>query len=370
MNPHCYLERILYVKIYNRSSSFLIVKLQAHEGRQTNRSGQEEMTVTQQEEKKTLSGMKIKKVRNILLKIIGAIVLAIVLFLGIVYIANVMSSYSEQKRIVPYGQHVSVDGKNMNVLIQGEGEETIVLLPGYGTATPGLDFKLLIDELSPFYKVVAVEPFGYGLSDETVKERTTENMVSEVHEALQQLNINRYMLMGHSITGIYGIDYVNKYPNEVTAFVGIDSSVATQPGMDINFPLKTFAFLKKSGLLRLTMKISADPYAGLAFDEKTVEQMKMISNKNMYNDTTLNEMDHISSNFKGAQGLTFPKYLPLLLFVQANNEGVAGWISLHEGQIKDSVHGKVVTMDGSHYLHHTKFKEIAENVRLFMKEIK
>lgn len=38
------------------------------------------MTVTQQEEKKTLSGMKIKKVRNILLKIIGAIVLAIVLF--------------------------------------------------------------------------------------------------------------------------------------------------------------------------------------------------------------------------------------------------------------------------------------------------
>ncbi|TKI89911.1 alpha/beta hydrolase, partial [Bacillus wiedmannii] len=47
--------------------------------------------MTQQEEKKTLSGMKIKKVRNILLKIIGAIVLAIVLFLGIVYIANVMS---------------------------------------------------------------------------------------------------------------------------------------------------------------------------------------------------------------------------------------------------------------------------------------
>lgn len=257
------------------------------------------MTVTQQEEKKRLSGMKIKKVRNILLKTIGAIVLAIVLFLGIVYIVNVMSSHSEQKRIVPYGQHVSVDGRNMNVLIQGEGEETIVLLPGYGTATPGLDFKLLIDELSPFYKVVAVEPFGYGLSDETVKERTTENMVSEVHEALQQLNINRYMLMGHSITGIYGIDYVNKYPNEVTAFVGIDSSVATQPGIDINFPLKTFAYLKKSGLLRLAMKISADPYAGLAFDEKTVEQMKMISNKNMYNDTTLNEMDHFRLILKG-----------------------------------------------------------------------
>lgn len=81
-------------------------------------------------------------------------------------------------------------------------------------------------------------------------------------------------------------------------------------------------------------------------------------------------MDHISSNFKGAQGLTFPKDLPLLLFIQANNTGVKGWIPLHEEQIKDSIHGKVMTMDGSHYLHHTKFKEIAENFRAFMEDVK
>ncbi|MGG4342036.1 alpha/beta fold hydrolase [Paenibacillus lautus] len=326
--------------------------------------------MTQPEEKKAKNGSKAKKVRNIILKILGAIVIAIILFLGIVYITNVISSNSEAKKIEPYGQHVSVDGKNMNVLIQGEGKETIVLLPGYGTAAPALDFKLLIDELSPHYKVVAVEPFGYGLSDGTEKERTTENIVSEVHEALQQLNINKYILMGHSITGIYGIDYVNKYPNEVTAFVGIDSSVPTQPGMDVKFPLKTFAFLKKSGLQRLAVKFGSDPYTGLPFDEHTVEQMKMLSNKNSNSSTMLNEMDHISSNFKGAQGLTFPKELPLLLFVQANNEDIKGWIPLHEGQIKDSVHGKVITMDGTHYLHHTQFKKIAEDVRAFMNEAK
>ncbi|MNV60295.1 hypothetical protein D3C71_1527540 [compost metagenome] len=178
------------------------------------------------------------------------------------------------------------------------------------------------------------------------------------------------MLMGHSIAGIYGIDYVNKYPNEVTAFIGIDSSVPTQPGMDVKLPIKKLEFLKKSGLLRMMMKLGADPYASLAFDDKTVEQMKMISYINMNNDTVLNEMGHISSNFKGAHDLAFPKDLPLLLFVQANDEEVKGWIPLHEAQIKDSVHGKVIIMDGSHYLHHTKFKEIAENVRSFMKEAK
>lgn len=129
-------------------------------------------------------------------------------FLGIVYSVNVISNLSEQKRIEPYGQHVSVDGENMNVLIQGNVEETVVLLPGFGTATPVLDFKLLIEELSPFYKVVVVEPFGYRLSDLTEKERSTENILSEIHEALQNLHIDRYILMGHSISGIYGSFFV------------------------------------------------------------------------------------------------------------------------------------------------------------------
>ncbi|QQP14904.1 alpha/beta hydrolase [Lysinibacillus agricola] len=305
-----------------------------------------------------------------ILKAIGVIAIAIVLFLAIVFIVNIVCNKSEQEKIETYGQSVTVEGKNMNVLIQGEGEETVVLLPGYGTAAPALDFKLLIDELSPFYKVVAIEPFGYGLSDETDKERSTENIVSEMHEALQQLNIDHFTLMGHSIAGIYGLDYVNKYPNEVSAFVGIDTSVSTQGSMDVKFPVKTFAFLEKSGLLRLIKKVGTDPYAELVFDDQAKEQMKMISNKNSYNATTLNEMEHISSNFKKAQNLTFPKDLPLLLFVQANNTDRANWVTLHEAQAKESMQGKVITFDGSHYLHHSKFKEIAENFREFMKEIK
>ncbi|MNI61111.1 putative aminoacrylate hydrolase RutD [compost metagenome] len=215
-----------------------------------------------------------------------------------------------------------------------------------------------------------IEPFGYGLSDQTEKERSTENIVSEIHEAIQQLHIDRYTLMGHSIAGIYGLDYVNKYPNEVSAFVGIDSSVPTQGGMDVKFPLKTFKFLNQSGLLRLIKKVSGDPYASLSFDDQTKEQMRMISNKNSNNDTTLNEMNHISSNFKGAQSLTFSKNLPLIFFIQANNTGVKGWIPLHEEQVKNSIHGKVMTFEGGHYLHHTKSKEIVENFRIFMQEIK
>ena len=85
-----------------------------------------------------------------------------------------------------------------------------------------------MEKLSPFYKVAVIEPFGYGVSDVTEKERCLGNIVEEMHEALQQLGIDRYILMGHSIAGIYGLEYVNRYEHKVRAFVGIDSSYPKQ----------------------------------------------------------------------------------------------------------------------------------------------
>lgn len=310
-----------------------------------------------------------QKVRSILLKIAGAIILAVVLFMAVIFAVDKISSRSEQKRIEHYGQQVSIDGKNMNVLIQGEGEETIVLLPGYGTAAPALDFKSLIEELSPSYKVVVVEPFGYGLSDDTKKDRSTANIVSEVHEALQSLGIDRYILMGHSIAGIYGLDYVNKYPDEVIAFAGIDSSVPTQSGMDVKFPINKLKFLKNSGLARLLLKVSGDPYAQLPFDDETKKQMNLIMLKNLYNSSSMNEMEHIYPNFVAASNLRFPESIPLLLFVQAHDMAREDWISLHEEQAKESRYGKVIPLEGDHYLHHTRSIEIAEGLKEFMNDI-
>ncbi|WP_429988968.1 alpha/beta fold hydrolase [Lysinibacillus pakistanensis] len=306
-----------------------------------------------------------------MLKAIGVIVIALAFFLAIVFIVNIVCNKFEQGKIGSYGQPVTVDGKDMNVFIQGEGEETIVLLPGYGTAAPALDFKPLIDELSPFYKVVVIEPFGYGLSDLTEKERSTENIVSEIHEALQQLQIERYILMGHSISGLYGLDYVNKYPDEVSAFVGLDSSVPTISEKKIDSSIiRTIKLLKKSGLARLQVKLSDDPYAELPYDEKTKEQLKILKHKNMYNPSQLNEAEMMYENFKAAKNLSFPKNLPVIFFIQANHPVTDRWVPEHQKQIKDSVHGKVMTFEGDHYLYRTKAQEIVENFRAYMDEIK
>ncbi|MFS7392077.1 alpha/beta fold hydrolase [Carnobacterium maltaromaticum] len=87
------------------------------------------------------------------LSLIGLIVIAF----GSIYVAHQISLKNEESKIEYYGQKIDVFDGTMNVLVEGKGKETVVLLTGYGTASPGLDFKPLIKELKTKYKVVVIE---------------------------------------------------------------------------------------------------------------------------------------------------------------------------------------------------------------------
>ena len=143
----------------------------------------------------------------------------------------------------------------MHVYTKGNGNHTIVLMSGLGTVTPTLDFEPLINEMAKNNKVVVVEPFGYGWSDITNKERTVENIVEEIRTALEKLNIQGpYILMPHSISGIYSMYYANTYPDEIKAVIGIDPTLPkaleyfgeTAPTMP-----KYFSYVAPTGIARL-----------------------------------------------------------------------------------------------------------------------
>lgn len=293
------------------------------------------------------------------------ILTVLVVFVASVYVVNLISNEREQGKIEDYGQKVLVDGKQMNVLIQGDGKETIVLLPGYGTASPVLDFEPLVKELSPYYRVVVIEPFGYGLSDDTDKVRTSQNIVDEIHECLQKLNIKKYTLMGHSIAGIYGLEYVNQYEKEVQAFVGIDTSVPKQETDEL--PVSSLQLLHQSGFYRLIVKMNPEQLVMPKVDDQTKAQIKMLTFRNFLDESQASEAENFRNNFKNAQRLHFPKKLPVAFYLADQTEKeTPNWKPMHEELLKNVDHGKIVTFKGGHYLHHTKSKEIADDVREFL----
>ncbi|PRA83496.1 alpha/beta fold hydrolase [Microbacterium sp. MYb66] len=303
-----------------------------------------------------------KPVRRALIAL-TSVVAVIAVGLTTTTVGNAVATAVEQDRIEPYGQKVTVDGQEMNVLITGAGTEDVVLLPGFGTASPVLDFEPLVADLAKDHRVIVVEPFGYGLSDGTDRARTTDNIVTETHAALRELGFDDYVLMGHSIAGIYGIQFATRYPDEVRAFVGIDSSVPGQPGSDTELPVGLFGAAKNLGLVRLIASFRGTGYDASVYSEEAREQIALLTNRNTLSPTYLNAMSLLHANFEDALDTSFPEDLPLLLFVVADNPTVPTWVGLHEEQAAAVTDGTVVPLDGEHYLHHTHASEIADEFR-------
>lgn len=301
-----------------------------------------------------------RKSLRITLITLGSLLAVPVLALATTSVVNVVATRAEASEIADYGERVPVDGKEMNVVVRGSGAETVVLLPGLGTAAPGLDFGPLITELVRTYRVVAVEPFGTGLSDQTGVPRTAANITREVHEALHHLGVDRYVLMGHSVAGVYALPYVESYRDEVTAFVGIDSSVPRQSTWDDPIPTGAIVALDRLGLLRVANASTPDTY-GDAYSAATKRQMQLLAAKNGAAPTIIDEMARAPENFRSVEDSTFPADLPVLLFVRTNDNQVPNWVRLHERQAASVEHGRVVGLVGDHYLHHTLSERIARD---------
>lgn len=314
-----------------------------------------------------------KPLKAVLLTVGTALALPAVL-LATTTVVNLVASGVEQRELTPYGRSVTVDGRQLNVLDTGAppaanagaDAPTIVLLPGLGTTAPALDYEPLIAELRGRARVVSVEPFGTGLSDQSDTPRTVEAITAELHEALQQLGVDRYVLMGHSIAGIYALDYSTRYAEELIAFVGIDSSVPDQPGSADPIPSDGLAALGSLGILRALNALSGDQLSGLPYSAETKRQLHILRERNTTAPTMLDEMRQAPANFAAVSGEHFPSALPVLLFVVADDPELPGWLALHEEQAASVRHGVVVPLAGGHYLHHSQSPRIAAETFAFL----
>lgn len=329
-----------------------------------------------------IGGMKIMKtkkrfrfwivLRNILLAIVAALVIWFIF-------SNVMTTY-EQKKYPAIGKLVEVDGNNMHIYTKGDGDNTIVLLSGLGTAAPALDFEPLINEMAKNNKVVVVEPFGYGWSETTNKERTVENIVEEIRTALKKLNIKGpYILMPHSISGIYSMYYANTYPEEVKAIIGIDPTLPKAlEYFDETAPIMPnyLSYVAPIGIARLAIYLIPENFLPIAeegvYTEENLKMTKVITAWKGNNKNVVDEANEINSNIDKTNNMEFSSNMPVLLFTTVEDkvtEGGKNNVTFYETQLTNSPASKIVTLQGHHYLHWTLYKEMSKEVNDFTKSI-
>jgi len=104
--------------------------------------------------------------------------------------------------------------KTIEYVVKGEGQ-TIVLLHGY---IESLNiWGEFAKELSKNYKVIAIDLPGHGNSELINEVHTMELMAEVVNSVLEQENIEKCMLVGHSMGGYVTMQFIEMYPEKLQA---------------------------------------------------------------------------------------------------------------------------------------------------------
>lgn len=269
---------------------------------------------------------------------------------------------------------VRVDGCNMVVDVRGEGNiPTIILLPGWGSPSPVLEFLPLAKELAKKFRVITVD---YGFSDQSNKERKIDAIVKELHECTKELGCDQYYLMAHSISSVYSLYWTNTYPHEVQGFIGIDCSVPKQfdnTTLPISVVmLNRLAAYKEhieniTGITRLKAMrypkrvVNAD--FSYPYSEKELEVFQILSMDYANNRTVMDELNHMEENLEVVRDMKFPEHIPVLHFISADSCKISEeWEPLHRCVITETSKSEVLHFGKRHYLHLEWRQEMANKV--------
>jgi pimeloyl-ACP methyl ester carboxylesterase len=152
---------------------------------------------------------------------------------------------------VSFGQEksVNVNGHNYHVFVKGfesraANAPAIIFENGMGVDLG--NWKKILDQVSTFAPVFAYDRAGIGKSDKVFTMPTTKSVSENLHDILKTLKIAPpYILVGHSLGGVYIRSFAGFYPNEISGLVFIDPADFTETKNDWNAIFRTMGVPEK-----------------------------------------------------------------------------------------------------------------------------
>lgn len=128
------------------------------------------------------------------------------------------------------GTEVSqVDNKQIERIVRKHDQSVYTLVFENGSRNCIQRWATLLQQLPDNLNVYAYNRPGYCNSSSATTDRTSANLVNELRQSLRQQGLNPpYILIGHSLGGLYMQHFARQYPNEVKGLVLVD---AVYPGL-------------------------------------------------------------------------------------------------------------------------------------------
>ena len=284
--------------------------------------------------------------------------------------------------------------KMMNIYTVGEGPKTIVVLAGFGSQSPIIQYKALAEGLKDEYKVVIVEYFGYGYSMSMKKDpRTNENIVNEVKTLLELKGITGpYVLMPHSHSHIYAMHFQKTYPELVQGIVSIDGLIPTEINdkyyetkqRDDISNINITSIFELTGFERVLSYLREDIfYIDVMRKMPEIygkEELSVYRNRigsNYLSRTMIREINKLKENMNEVMDYKYPDNLPTLQILSTdtvkeyenakkNLGATVDYMDLATSIITNPEIQKVETVEGDHMLHLTNVNDLAATIKLFL----
>jgi pimeloyl-ACP methyl ester carboxylesterase len=161
---------------------------------------------------------------------------------------------------------VTVGSDRLHVETIGESGPTVVFEAGLGNDST--TWKSVAGPIAAFARVVLYDRVGLGQSSQLKDARaaiTADEVASRLHVLLAAADIHPpYILVGHSLGGLYIQMFARKYPKEVSAIVLVESS-STEAPSELKTRAKlvpgTAAYLEEEGIAESNRQVrNAGPF--------------------------------------------------------------------------------------------------------------
>jgi pimeloyl-ACP methyl ester carboxylesterase len=137
------------------------------------------------------------------------------------------SSARDLKRFPPPGIRVDLGDRAMHITCLGTGSPTVILEAGLGASS--MSWGPIFEDITFFTRVCAYDRAGLGWSDPLPTPIYRYQVAESLHTLLDKASIpGPYLLVGHSLGGVYVRAFAERYPSQVAGMVLIDSSHENQ----------------------------------------------------------------------------------------------------------------------------------------------
>ena len=314
------------------------------------------------------------KIIKLVAKIVGIIALFIVSVICVFGIVHNILLKIESNKIVPNGFLTEVNGHKLHIYSEGSinNKPILVFMSGSGTPAPVYDFKQLYTLFSDEYCIVVIEKIGYGYVDIVNTDRDIDIILEESRMALQSNGfMSPYVLFPHSFSGLEALYWLNKYPEEITAIIGLDMAFP-ECYKHLKEPSKSqfvyVSVITKLGLHRLPFMFQYK-LNNIYFTEDEYKQANYLAYRNGLNISVRNESKSIFDNVNKVNDSNYLDNINNVFLFSSNGKQIGDyWLSVQK-EFSQKIDAELIILDCGHYIHHYESKKKAEKSKIYLSKI-